>query len=704
MNLKAIEIQIYYEISMAIGTSLDLKKNLQYALSTYLRKLNCATGMVLKLDQAKESYRLSNCFCIPRNAASNIIYTSILDRIPTHFSCKELDAFINTLPLRGTVEENYHYSISNLPGFGFLLLIKNGQPLASNTLHSLRQINIKLADSCIACLQTAHVESMNHQLSYEIEQRKNAEKKLKELLTTLEYQVAARTIDLEKSKQRYKVLFDNIQDIYFSIDSNGIISEISPSVETTLLYSRTDLLGKSLEKVGFSRSDIQSLYRHMQDVSVLKDYSIQLQARDGVPHYFLMNAVLTEETDDDPVQIVGSLRDITRQKIAEESQIELEDQLLNSRKMEALGLLAGGVAHDLNNVLSGIVSYPDLLLTMLDEESELREPIHTIRAAGEKAAAIVQDLLTMARRGVPQTEIISLNSVIHEYLDSPEFSRLKESYENFSVITDLNDKLLNMEGSANQLRTAIMNLVQNGAESGANMVTITTDNCYLEGESSGQNEIHGGDYLLLTVTNNGIRLTTEDQQRIFEPFYTKKVLGQNGTGLGMPVVWGTIQDHKGYISINSQKVEGSSFQIYIPASRKLLTRKIDSFQIKEFRAKGETIMVVDDSYDQRHIARAILESLGYKVLTAESGEAALPMLKEPTPDLILLDMIMEGGMDGLDAYRQIRQHNKQQKVLIVSGYSETERVHEALRLGALSYIRKPYLLETIGKKIRQFLD
>jgi len=706
MNFKALEIQIYFEIAMAIGSSLDLQKMLQTALSAYLRKLSCATGMVLELQLLDGRFSYVPCFSIPRNTNKNPVYNAILSQLPTTFVENELNSFQSSLPLTGSVDDRHNFHFTLLPGFGLLLLIRSGHPLEARTLFSLKQLNKKLADSCIACLQKEKIEIMNQRLSHEIDQRKHAELQLKELLGNLEQQVSERTRALRVSETRYRAIFDNIQDIFFSLSPEGRILEISPSVKTTLLYPRSRLIGRSLRFLGFPQEDINNLSDQIKTHGSVKDYQIAMHARDGVRHFFSMNAILTMGAGSNPLQIVGSLRDITRQHHVEQSKKLLEEQLQNSRKMEALGLLAGGVAHDLNNVLSGIVSYPDLLLTMIDDNSPLRRPIATIRDSGEKAAAIVQDLLNMARRSVVQKEVINLNTIVIEYLKSPEHDKLIGSHEGITIISELQEDLLNLRGSAIHLKNALMNLVLNSVEAGADHITVATENTCLEGKTYSDNKVPEGEYVILNVSDNGSGVSKEDQQRIFEPFYTKKVMGKSGTGLGMAVVWGTVQDHGGHITISSEPGSPTTFQLIFPSCRDSLVEQEHIEPRREILGKRESVLVVDDSEQQRQIAQDTLTALNYRVHLTESGEEALLFLQHSAscPDIVLLDMIMEPGIDGLDTYRLIRDLYPNLKVIIASGYSETVRVREALRLGALMYIKKPYLLKTIGTALRQCLE
>lgn len=704
MNSRALEIQIYYEIAMAIGASIDLEKMLRTALSAYLRKLSCTTGMVLELQLKEGRFSYSPCFAIPRNALQNPVYTAILDQLPPTFDEHSLHHFQKSLPLSGSVNTTYHFHCCLLPDFGLLLLIRSGQPLAPRIVNSLRQLNSKLAASCLACLQNEKLGEINNQLSHEVAQRREAENTLKTLLNNLEQQVEERTRDLRESRKRYQAIFDNIQDIFFSLTTDGRILEISPSVRTALNYSRDWLKGRSLTSLGFTLEEVTRFVQTIIDQGSVKDHPVSLRARDRVLHYFSLNARTTEAGGESEQQIIGSLRDITRQHLMEESKKALEEQLQTVRKMEALGLLAGGVAHDLNNVLSGIVSFPDLLLTMVEDDSPLRAPLITVRDSGEKAAAIVQDLLHMARRSIALKELVNLNRLIGDYLQSPEHERLIGD-RNITLTTRLQPDLFAMHGATGHLMSIIRNLIEHSLGSGADTITLATENSHVEQRHHADNSSRQEDYVTLTITDNGLGMTGEEQQRIFEPFYTKKVMGRGGTGLGMAVVWGTVQDHQGRITIDSHPGQETIFTLQFPACREDVD-EVDRLEpAMDIAGQQETVLVVDDNEQQRHIAKSALESLNYLVHTAESGEEALLMLQHHAlaPDIIILDMIMDPGLDGLDTYRLIRDRHPGQKVIIASGYSETVRVKEALRLGAMMYIRKPYLIRTIGTALRQCL-
>ncbi|GAG13544.1 unnamed protein product, partial [marine sediment metagenome] len=271
---------------------------------------------------------------------------------------------------------------------------------------------------------------------------------------------------------------------------------------------------------------------------------------------------------------------------AEEEKEKLQAQLQRAQKMEAIGLLAGGVAHDLNNILGGLVSYPDLLLMEIPKDSPLRNPILTMQKSGEKAATIVEDLLTLARRGVAVTEVVNLNDIISEYVKSPEHERLISFHAGVNVRTDLEGDLLNALGSPAHLSKTIMNLVSNAAEAmpEGGEISISTENQYIDRPITGYDHVKEGDYVILRVTDTGVGISKKDRERIFEPFYTKKVMGRSGTGLGMTVVWGTVKDHNGYIDIKSTKGKGTTFTIYFPVTRKELPKDKSLLSIEDYMA------------------------------------------------------------------------------------------------------------------------
>ena len=413
-----------------------------------------------------------------------------------------------------------------------------------------------------------------------------------------------------------------------------------------------------------------------------------------------------DEWDLHLIETVCQIVAVEFEYLAKESdKAKLEVQLQQAKKMEAIGLLAGGVAHDLNNVLSGIVSYPDLLLMDIEENSPLREPILTMQSSGRKAAEIVTDLLTLARRGVKDKSVLNLNDIVLEYLQSPENKNLTSYHSGVSVETQLDKNLLNIEGSATQLIKVLMNLISNAAEAqpSGGKATIVTRNQYVDTQIKGYEEIPEGDFAVLEVTDTGFGIAPEDLVRIFEPFYSKKTMGRSGTGLGMAVVWGAIHDHGGFIDVKSIEGIGTTFSLYFPITRGEKARQNELIPIEDYMGSKETILIVDDVKEQRDIGANILDKLNYTVITVSSGEDAVIYMQNNNVDLLILDMIMEPGIDGLETYRRIITLHPFQKAIIVSGFSETDRVQEVQSLGAGDYIKKPYTMEKIGLAVKKEL-
>ncbi len=383
---------------------------------------------------------------------------------------------------------------------------------------------------------------------------------------------------------------------------------------------------------------------------------------------------------------------------------DLQERLERAERMEALGILAGGVAHDLNNTLGPIVGYAELLLRQLDKDDKVAKRIKKIGKSAQDAADVIQDLLTLARRGRYEMVPTDLNRVVGDYLESPAFLALNESRLDIEVTVDLDESIGLLMGSSVHLLKVVMNLVINAydAMTDGGKLTITTAMRHLEQLSNGfKPDDAPGEYLLLSVIDTGNGIAADDLAKIFEPYYSKKKMGgSSGSGLGLSVVYGIVKDHKGFYDIISTPGAGTEFQLYFPVT----TAEIKKTDTENMVLEGmESILVVDDSEGQRDVAVEMLESLGYNVRAVTSGERAVEYLQTHSVDLILLDMIMDPGIDGLDTYREIIKLHPGQKAVIASGYSATERVEEMQRLGAGQYIKKPYTLRALGTAIREEL-
>jgi PAS domain S-box-containing protein len=555
--------------------------------------------------------------------------------------------------------------------------------------------------------ERALTRNLEREQAHLIEAKKKLEHEAEERKREIEERRHAEAA-LRESEERFRNLANSLPQVIFETDENGTLSFANQNAFNLFGYSENELdqgLNVLQMLIPDDRNKAAANIGRVLAGEIVGGIEYTAMRKDGstFPLIAHANAIIR---DDKPKGLRGIIIDLTERKKAEEEKEKLEAQLQRAQKMEALGTLAGGVAHDLNNILSGTVSYPELLLLEIPEDSPLRKPILTIQESGKKAAAIVQDLLTLARRGVVNAEVANLNDSILRYLKSPEYEKLMYYHPGVEVKTHLEEHLHNISGSPLHLTKTIMNLVSNAAEAmkAGGSIRVSSENRYVDRPITGYEDVVEGDYVTLTVSDNGIGISTEDIGRIFEPFYTKKKMGRSGTGLGMAVVWGTVRDHNGYIDVQSTEGKGTTFTLYFPATKKQSCRDESSLSIQDYMGQGESILVVDDVKEQREIASNILNRLGYAAHSVSSGEEAVEYVKKTLPDLVILDMIMNPGMDGLETYRKILELHPGQRAIIASGFSETARVKEARNIGAGAYVKKPYSLEEIGLTVRAELD
>ena len=515
---------------------------------------------------------------------------------------------------------------------------------------------------------------------------------------------------VKASENKLNAIIKTVPDIIYRLDSAGKVTFLSPAISK---YGRwpDELIGRLLLDL-VAPDDRNFAVNRVNERRTGKRATFGLELRllltkMGPDHvhrasYFSVSAegIYNNERPNKNsfLGTQGIVRDLTDRK-------KLESQLVRAQKMEVVSSLAGGIAHDLNNVLGGLVSYPELLLEEMPVDNPQRKMVEVIQNSGQRATAIVQDLLTLARRGVAVEEIINLNKIVREYLKSPEFDKIRTCHPNVRIRGELSEDLLNIKGSPVHLSKVVMNMVNNAAEAmpAGGEVVLRSDTRYLDAPLDGYATIPEGEYVRLSVVDSGVGISQQDLKRIFEPYYTKKRMGGSGTGLGMTIVWTTIKDLGGYVDVQSREGEGTRFDFYLPATREEISGEPERPKIDDYMGT-ERILVVDDIPEQCEIAVKMLSKLGYATTSATSGEAAVQYLEKSTADLIVLDMIMSPGIDGLETYQRIIARHPGQKAIIASGFSESDRVKALRKLGAGGYIRKPYTLEKIGLAIRKELD
>ena len=521
------------------------------------------------------------------------------------------------------------------------------------------------------------------------------------ILHRMDQSLASQQAQLIESEERQRALLDAISrtGIYlFVVDSaynirymNSAMKEAFGDEMGNICYNRI---------AGYNSPCSHCRLREVIDHQQTVFYNATLASK----RTFIMIAVPYTDLDGTPCKL-EVMQDVTEQLQIEKEKKGLEEKLQRAQKMEALGLLAGGVAHDLNNILSGIVSYPELMLINLPEKSKLREPLVAIRESGTRAAAVVEDLLTVARGVARAKDLFDVNVLIQEYVKSPEATKLQTLYPDVTITCTLEASQAYIYCSPVHIKKSLMNLVTNAAEAigSKGTITISTHNRHLDQKDGAAADLPEGEYILLTVEDSGSGISKEALDHIFEPFYTKKVMGRSGTGLGLTVVHNTVEEHDGKIFVESS-AKGTTFTLYFPLSHGVKQQIQQKAVPEALPPKGEHILIIDDESQLRDIASQILKNQGYTVDSVCSGEMAIRFIVKQPVDLILIDMLMEPGMNGREAYEEILQINPEQKAVIASGFSESDDVKATLKLGASGFIKKPYSMDQLCQVVQEALQ
>ncbi len=514
---------------------------------------------------------------------------------------------------------------------------------------------------------------------------------------------------LRASENRFRFLVHDLPKIAVQgYDKDRKVVLWNKGSELLYGYTEEEAFGRQLEDLIIPpemRSGVINAIDSWLDLDIAVPSSeLTLRHKNGEPVYVFSSHTLFYNFDGEP-EIYCVDVDLKALKEAQESQSAMADQLHRAQKMEAIGLMAGGVAHDLNNILSGIVSYPEFLLMQLPANSPLRKPLETIKESGTRAAAVVADLLTVARGVAKATEIAQPNHFINSYLRSAEYNELCRRHPHIKIHTTLAADLKNIRCSGVHIMKAITNLANNAAEAinEQGTITIATSAEDVDDYFALEHDITAGKYIVIAVCDDGPGISPEDLDRIFEPFFTKKIMGRSGTGLGLAVVWNTMQDHGGVVIAESSE-QGSCFKLYFPSCDEEADVPVGAENFADYQGNGERILVVDDEKQQRLICEKILTSLGYQVHTVPSGQKALEYIQGHTVDLVILDMIMAPGIDGKETYARISALHPGQKAIIVSGFSQSEAVKETLELGAGRYLKKPYTMVQLGRAVKNELS
>ena len=425
--------------------------------------------------------------------------------------------------------------------------------------------------------------------------------------------------------------------------------------------------------------------------------------KDGSTVWVNLTVSMLRSPSGQPVHYIGVIEDITRRKLSEEARERLEEQLLQARKLESVGRLAGGVAHDFNNHLTVINGYCDLILARLGSEDPLRGSLIQVRRAGEQSAQLTRQLLAFSRKQILKPVSVDLNSVIHDTRKMLE-RLIGESVE---LVTVLGPELHSITADPGQLNQVLMNLALNSRDAmpSGGKIIIETSNVNLDESYAVQHaDVVPGAYVLLVVTDTGQGMDAETQRNIFEPFFTRKERGR-GTGLGLATVYGIVRQTGGWIWVYSEPGRGSTFKIYFPATDRRPEPLPTSHALPAGPRGAETVLVVEDQENVRGLIIATLSEFGYQVLNAANGQQALTRSQEYTGPIHLLitDVVMP-GMSGRELTGRLVELRPEMKVLFISGYSENVIAHQGVLDPGVAYLAKPFPPNRLSDKVREILD
>ncbi|MCK4460627.1 MAG: response regulator, partial [candidate division Zixibacteria bacterium] len=488
-------------------------------------------------------------------------------------------------------------------------------------------------------------------------------------------------------------------DAVLTTDTNGSITMLNEVAEELTGWRSKDAVGRPLTEVfriinEKTRKPCENPFEKVMlsgAIVGLANHTV-LIARDGTERLLSDSGAPIRNQSGDIIGVILVFRDVTEAR-------RLQEYVSRARRLETAGRIAGQIAHDFNNLLSPLVAYPEFIRNELDENHSAVELLNDMERVALRMADVNQQLLTLSRRGHYDQAPMNLNEVIREVI-----KQRRPTPETLVIDTKLSEDLMNMKGGVSQIHRIVSNLVGNALDAMKNVgrLSIKTENFYADTTSVRFGRVPRGEYVLLTISDTGCGIPDGVLPKIFDPFFTTKVMDKGrGTGLGLSIVNAVVEDHGGHIDLETTIGEGTSFYVFFPITREVTeTTPVG----KDIVGGSERILVVDDDEIQRDVAMKMLEKLGYHAGAVESGERALEFVSENPQDLLILDMVMEPGIDGTETYRRALEINPTQRAIIVSGYAESDRVEVALEMGAGAFVRKPLSLKVLAVALRKELD
>lgn len=512
-------------------------------------------------------------------------------------------------------------------------------------------------------------------------------------------------VALQKSQIRYKAVVEDQSEVIIRYIKDGTLTFINEAFCRYFEKDSCSLIGQNFYELFplEEQKQLKESINNLSKKSPTNTFESSLLHVDGSESWmdWLNRIIFDNNGNISEYQSVG--RNITGRKLAELEKEQIQQQLIQSQKMETVGRLAGGIAHDFNNLLTAINGYADLAMSKLDPGSEIKKDISVVRDCGSKAANLTRQLLAFSRKQIVEPLILNLNDIVTD-MDKMLRRLIGEDIE-FETVTC--DNLFPVKVDKTQIEQVLTNLVVNARDaidSGGKIVVSLSNKFIDDPVRSIHNEMEEGEYILLSVKDNGSGISDDVKEHLFEPFYTTKDQGK-GTGLGLATVFGIINQYKGYIFIESKIGEGTEFKIYLHISEEPYEVTSSDLENDELLGGNETVLLTEDEPSIREFVSDILEEYGYNVITAENGVESLELSKKYNDkiDLLFTDVIMP-NMNGQELSEKIKEFHPNIKVLFMSGYTESTAIQKGVLESKSGFLQKPFTANGLIKKVRDILD